>query len=166
MHSVEGMMFCKSNLTNQVPFYCRVFKDNKAELGKIDEIMGPINEVYFSVKTNDGVNASSFKSGETIFADPTTLKDLHIFLPKPAKGEKKPTARGGAAGRGGAGGRGGFGGSAGRGGSFGGRGGSFGGRGGSFGGNGGGRGGSFGGNSGGRGGSFGGRGGGSFRGRA
>eukprot|EP00388_Colpodella_angusta_P006249 GDKJ01018655.1.p1 GENE.GDKJ01018655.1~~GDKJ01018655.1.p1 ORF type:complete len:418 (+),score=109.10 GDKJ01018655.1:1-1254(+) len=128
MHSVPGtptLFFCKSTLTNQVPFYCRLFRENKTELGKVDEIMGPINEVYFSATPSEGINASSLKSGEVIYADPTSLKDLQIFLPRPAKSEKKPTSRGGATG-----GRGGAAGGRGRGGSAGGRGGRGGARGG------------------------------------
>ncbi|KAJ1971293.1 H/ACA snoRNP pseudouridylase subunit, partial [Dimargaris verticillata] len=139
---------------------------NKQQIGKVDEILGPMNQVYFTVKLQEGVVATSFKSNDEVYIAPDKLLPLERFLPKPAmpksKVQKKTGGRGGAA-RGGRGGRGG----GGRGGFGGGRGGSFGGgRGGGFGGGrgGGGRGGGFGG---GRGGSRG-RGGGDrggFRGR-
>ncbi|CDJ66681.1 nucleolar protein family a, putative, partial [Eimeria necatrix] len=38
-----------------------VFLSNKPEIGKVDEILGPINEMYFSVKLNEGIKASSIK---------------------------------------------------------------------------------------------------------
>ncbi|KAJ2790145.1 H/ACA snoRNP pseudouridylase subunit [Coemansia helicoidea] len=163
MHACEGEMVCRST-NEKVPYFnAPIFLENKTQIGKVDEILGPINDVYFTVKLQDGVVATSFKPADKVFIGADKLLPLERFLPKPkvAGGVKKrgAAAAGGRGGRGGA--RGGFGGGrGGRGGSFGGRGGSFGGRGGSsFGGRGGsfgGRGGSFGG----RGGGFGGRGGG------
>uniref|UniRef100_A0A0G4HFM4 H/ACA ribonucleoprotein complex subunit n=1 Tax=Chromera velia CCMP2878 TaxID=1169474 RepID=A0A0G4HFM4_9ALVE len=150
LHPCENEMVCKCTLDKQIPFYARVFKENKTQIGKIDEILGPINTPYFTVKTEQGVVATSFKPGDTVYGDPMQLMPLQKFLPKPAisKGPKKKGEAGGSGGRGG---RGGF-----RGG---GRGGGF-----SRGGGGGfSRGGGRGGGGGFRGG--GGRGGGGFRGR-
>ncbi|KAI8464643.1 MAG: Gar1/Naf1 RNA binding region-domain-containing protein [Monoraphidium minutum] len=166
-HPCEGEAVCK--LTNEkVPYFnAPIYLENKTQIGKVEEILGAINNVYFTVKMSEGVQASSYTSGDKFFIDPMKLLPMERFLPQ-AKGT--PARGGGRGGRGGGmrggrgggfgGGRGGFGG---RGGSFGGgRGGSFGGgRGGGFGGS---RGGSFGGGrGGGRGGSFGGRGGGRGR---
>src|SRR6266550_859645 len=56
VHAVEDEMFCSSVLTDRVPhFNAPVYLQNKSMIGKIDEILGPINEVYFSVKMNDGM---------------------------------------------------------------------------------------------------------------
>ena len=154
MHASEGDMFCK--LTNEkIPYFnAFVFNEQKAQLGKVDEILGPINEVYFTVKCQEGVVASSFKANDKVFIGSEKLLPLERFLPKP-KAAKAPKVKKavGAGGRGGA--RGGFGG---RGGARGGSRGGFGGRGGSRGGFGGAGRGGF---SGGRGGSRGG-----FRGRS
>jgi H/ACA ribonucleoprotein complex subunit 1 len=92
--------------------------------GKVEEILGPINEVYFTVKLDPGVNASSFKEDAKFFIDPMKLLPQSRFLPQPPapKGSKpRGGAGGGARGgfsRGGFGGRGGFqrGGAGGRGG--------------------------------------------------
>lgn len=120
--------------------------ENKTQIGKVDEILGPINEVYFTIKTEPGIVATSFKADDTVYISDDRLLPIERFLPKPktaVKGPKKPRggAAGGRGGRGGArGGRGGFGGrGGGRGGGFGGRGaprgrGGFGGRGGGRGG--------------------------------
>lgn len=145
-HPCEGEAVCK--LTNaMIPYFnAPIYLDNKTQVGKVEEVFGPINSVYFTIKMSDGVVATSYSAGDKFFIDPAKLLPLERFLPKP-KGAGTPRGRGG--GRGGrGGGRGGFGGRGG------GRGGGFGGRGGGFGGRGGGRGGGFGG----RGGGFGGRG--------
>ncbi|KAI7828507.1 Gar1/Naf1 RNA binding region-domain-containing protein [Kickxella alabastrina] len=139
MHACEGEMVCKST-SDKVPYFnAPIFLENKTQIGKVDEILGPINEVYFTVKLQDGVVADSFKASDRVFIAPDRLLPLERFLPKPksAGGVKK---RGGAApgGRGAA--RGGFGGRGGSRGGFGDRGGRGGARGG-FGGRGGGRGG-------------------------
>ncbi|KAL0142310.1 Gar1/Naf1 RNA binding region-domain-containing protein [Mucor lusitanicus] len=143
----EGEMVCKLN-NPKVPFFnAPIYLQDKTMIGKIDEILGPLNEIFFTVKMQDGQTANTFKK--------TTR-----FLPKPKVAGKasKPTGLQGkvekkqSTGFGGRGGRGGFGGGRARGGSRGGfGGGDRGGRGGFGGGRGGGRGG-FGGDRGGRGG--------------
>lgn len=150
------LVFKATHAAKKIPkFNAPVHFENKEEVGKIDEIFGPINEVMFTVKPAAGIVASSFKPGDKVFIGPDRLLPMQMFLdedkPKPAGG-----ARGG---RGGA--RGGRGGDRGRGrGSFrgGDRGGFRGGRGGGGGFRGGDRGGFRGGPRGGRG-SFRGRGG-------
>lgn len=162
-------MVCESVNVKVPQFNAIMYLENKTSVGKIDEVLGPINNVYFTIKPSEGIQATSFKSGDQFYIDAMKLMPLDRFLPKPvipgAAKVKKP-ARGGAGGRGG-GGRGGFGG---RGAPRGGRGGpsrgGFGARGGggSFGGRGGGGGGFRGGNSGSGGFSRGGGGGGRGRG--
>ncbi|KAJ5109232.1 hypothetical protein N7456_005907 [Penicillium angulare] len=174
MHACEGEMVCES-INPKIPYFnAPIYLENKTPIGKVDEVLGPINQVYFTIKPQDGIVATSFKPGDKVFIGGDKLLPLEKyvlklensstaqlymmltvylrFLPKPkAPPGAKPKRAGGA--RGGAPrGRGGFGGAP-RG-----RGGFGGGRGGSFGGRGGGRGGSFGGRGGGRG-SFGGSGG-------
>lgn len=139
--------------------------ENKSQIGKVDEILGPINEVYFTIKTEPGVVASSFKADDVVYIASDRVLPIERFLPKPKSlvkaTKKRGASRGGPGGaRGGPGGRGGRGGFGGRGG---GRGGGFGG------GRGGGRGGFGAGRGAPRGGGFGGgrgapRGRGSFRG--
>ncbi|OLN94279.1 H/ACA ribonucleoprotein complex subunit 1 [Colletotrichum chlorophyti] len=153
LHACEGEMVCES-INPKVPhFNAQIFLENKTAVGKVDEVLGPINQVYFTIKPSEGIQATSFKEGDKFYIGSEKLLPLEKFLPKPKPPPGAPKVK--RAGRGGAGGRGGFGGArggrGGRGGFGGGRGGGArGGRGGSgFGGRGGGRGG--GGFSGGRG---------------
>jgi len=138
LHPCISEMVYKSTNEKVPKFNSSVFLENKQEIGKVDEIFGPINESMFTVKPAAGVAAASFKPGDKVYIAPFQLLPMHMFLEENNKGGGKP-----AGGRGGSGGRGG-----GRG--FGGRGGGrgFGGRGGSGGRGGGGRGG-FGGRGGG-----------------
>ncbi|KAL1881369.1 hypothetical protein VTK73DRAFT_4376 [Phialemonium thermophilum] len=153
MHACEGEMVCES-INPKIPqFNAQIYLENKTSVGKIDEVLGPIQQVMFTIKPSEGIQATSFKSGDKFYISGDKLLPLERFLPKPkpppgtVSKVKKPSRGGSANGRGGfsrggrGGPRGGRGGPPrGRGG-FGGRGGS-GGRGGGFsrGGSGGGRG--------------------------
>ncbi|KAF7720746.1 H/ACA snoRNP pseudouridylase subunit [Apophysomyces ossiformis] len=162
VHACEGELVCKS-INTKIPYFnAPIYLENKTQIGKVDEILGPLNEVYFTVKPQEGMVATSFKLDDKVYIGTDKLLPLERFLPKPKAAGKagKPTGLqgkvekrgGGAGGRGGRGGRGGARGG-GRGGFGGGRGG---GRGGARGGS---RGGFGGGSRGGRGGFRGGRGG-------
>ncbi|KAJ5744341.1 H/ACA ribonucleoprotein complex subunit GAR1 [Penicillium manginii] len=154
MHSCENEIVCES-INPKIPYFnAPIYLENKTQIGKVDEVLGPINQVYFTIKTSEGIQSESFKTGDKVFIGGDKLLPLEKFLPKPKPppGAAKPKRAGGAPrGRGGfgggrgapRGGRGGF--SRGGGGGFSrGGGGGFGGRGGSgFGGRGGGRGGGF-----------------------
>ncbi|GES78046.1 DUF2183 domain-containing protein [Rhizophagus clarus] len=104
---------------------------NKNLIGKVDEILGPMNEVYFTVKLDSGIVATSFKPNDKVYIGEDRLLPLERFLPKPPAPKKvtkkKPAGpagrvrgRGGhqRGGRGGGRGVGSFRGGRGRGGSF------------------------------------------------
>ncbi|CDZ96217.1 gar1-domain-containing protein [Phaffia rhodozyma] len=120
MHSVESEMLCSNLLPTKVPYFnAPIYLENKTQIGKVDEILGPINEIFFTIKMNEGMVASSFKKDDKVYIGGDKLLPIERFLPKPkAAGGKveKRGGRGGArggrgapGGRGGAGGRGGFG---------------------------------------------------------
>ncbi|KAG0171968.1 H/ACA snoRNP pseudouridylase subunit [Apophysomyces sp. BC1034] len=172
VHACEGELVCKS-INTKIPYFnAPIYMENKTQIGKVDEILGPLNEVYFTVKPQEGMVATSFKAEDKVYIGTDKLLPLERFLPKPKVAGKagKPTGLQGKVEKrgGGAGGRGGFGGrgrGGPRGGGRGGFGGGFGGGRGGFGGDRGGFGGGRGGRGGGRGGSRGGFGGDSRGGR-
>ncbi|KAK4136229.1 Gar1-domain-containing protein, partial [Trichocladium antarcticum] len=160
VHACEGEMVIESTNTKIPHFNAPIYLENKTAIGKVDEVLGPINQLFFTIKPSEGIQATSFKYGDKFYIGGEKLLPLERFLPKPkpppgtVSKVKKPS-RGGAA-RGGRGGPGGFS----RGGRGGGRGGPGGSRGGFGGGGFGGGGGGFGGGRGGaRGGGRGGAGG-------
>ncbi|KAH8904593.1 Gar1-domain-containing protein [Coniochaeta sp. PMI_546] len=173
IHACEGEMVCES-INPKIPhFNAPIYLENKTSIGKVDEVLGPINQLFFTIKPSEGIQATSFKAGDKFYISGEKLLPLEKFLPKPKPppgSVSKVKKRGGGAGGRGAGG---FSGGRGRGaprggrGGFGDRGGRGGGRGGSggFSRGGGGRGGSGGFSRGGSSGGFGGgrgRGGGGF----
>lgn len=91
MHAVESQMLCTSSLQNQVPhFNAPIYLSSKdgsnsapIQIGKLDEILGPINNVYFSVTMLDGMPATSFKTGDKVFISSEKVLPLERFLPKP-----------------------------------------------------------------------------------
>ncbi|KAK6345124.1 H/ACA snoRNP pseudouridylase subunit [Orbilia javanica] len=134
VHASEGEMVCEST-NSKIPFFnAPIYLENKSAVGKVDEVLGPINQVYFTIKPQDGVVATSFKKGDKFYIGGDKLLPLDKFLPKPKPppGSAKPkgiSKRGAPGGRGG--GRGApRGGARGRGAPRGGRGGAPGGRGG------------------------------------
>jgi H/ACA ribonucleoprotein complex subunit 1 len=121
LHACEGEMVCKST-NEKIPYFnAPIYLSNKTQIGKVEEILGPLNEVYFSVKMQDGMVASSFKIDDKVYIASDKLLPLERFLPKPVvpKEKRQSSSRG----RGGAVSRGGRGGSFGRGGRGGSRGG-------------------------------------------
>lgn len=106
MHAAEGEMVCRLTHTMIPYFNAGVFLENKAKIGKVEEVFGPVTKVYFTVKVDSGVNATSFKAADKVFIGTDKLLPLTRFTNE-TKGGGRGGARGG--GRGGPPGRGGFG---------------------------------------------------------
>ncbi|KAF9954910.1 H/ACA snoRNP pseudouridylase subunit [Mortierella alpina] len=108
MHACEGEMVCKSTNVKIPYFNAPIYLENKSQIGKVDEILGPMNELYFTIKLQDGMVATSFKANDKVFIAPDKLLPLERFLPKPKVVGGKVAKRGGMqgmnAGRGGRGG--------------------------------------------------------------
>ncbi|KMT15627.1 hypothetical protein BVRB_3g056190 [Beta vulgaris subsp. vulgaris] len=117
VHACEGEAVTK--LTHEkIPYFnAPIYLQNKTQIGKVEEIFGPINESLFSVKMMEGIVATSYSPGDKFYIDPAKLLPLARFLPQP-KGAAgaRGGGRGFGGGRGGRGGRGGGGGFRGRGG--------------------------------------------------
>ncbi|KAI9446862.1 H/ACA ribonucleoprotein complex, subunit Gar1/Naf1 [Lactarius indigo] len=84
VHAVEDEMLCSSLMPDKVPYFnAPIYLQNKSVIGKVDEILGPINEVYFSVKMGEGMVAGSFKKGDKVYIAGDKLLPIERFLPKP-----------------------------------------------------------------------------------
>jgi H/ACA ribonucleoprotein complex subunit 1 len=83
VHACEGEMVCKS-INAKIPYFnAPIFLENKSQIGKVDEILGPLNEVYFTVKMQEGMIAKSFKADDKVFIGTDKLLPIERFLPKP-----------------------------------------------------------------------------------
>ncbi|EPS97369.1 hypothetical protein FOMPIDRAFT_1166697 [Fomitopsis schrenkii] len=104
LHAVEDEMLCQSLMPDKVPYFnAPIYLANKSVIGKVDEILGPINEVHFSIKMEQGMVASSFKKGDKVYIGGDKLLPIERFLPRPKIPGVTKRGRGG---RGGPGGRG------------------------------------------------------------
>ena len=98
LHPVESEMLCSLVSPQRIPYFnAPIYLSNKTQIGKIDEILGPINEVYFTVKMDAGMQAASFKKDDKVFIGGDKLLPIERFLPKPkvpgAKRESSPHLR-------------------------------------------------------------------------
>ncbi|OAL38824.1 H/ACA ribonucleoprotein complex subunit 1 [Fonsecaea nubica] len=83
IHATEGEMVCES-VNAKIPFFnAPIYLENKTTIGKVDEILGPINQVYFTIKPQEGIQATSFKKGDKFYIGGDKLLPLEKFLPKP-----------------------------------------------------------------------------------
>lgn len=93
-HACENEMVYKTVLPERVPYFnAPIFLENKGQIGRVEEIFGPLNEYRFSVKPVPGVVATSFKAGDKAFIDPGKLLPLERFLPKEVSGDQKKTTK-------------------------------------------------------------------------
>ncbi|KAL8167158.1 hypothetical protein V2J09_008657 [Rumex salicifolius] len=83
LHACEGEAITK--LTNEkIPYFnAGIYLQNKTKIGKVDEIFGPINESFFSIKMDEGIVATSYNAGDKFYIDPAKLLPLARFLPQP-----------------------------------------------------------------------------------
>lgn len=85
MHPCEGDMVCTRSQTQaKIPYFnAPIYLENKTQIGKVDEILGPMNQLFFTVKLQDGVLATSFKPKDKVYIAQDKLLPLDRFLPKP-----------------------------------------------------------------------------------
>jgi H/ACA ribonucleoprotein complex subunit 1 len=66
VHACEGEMVIEGILEKVPYFNAPIYLENKTQIGKVEEIMGPIHKYLFSVKTSEGVKADSFKKDDKV----------------------------------------------------------------------------------------------------
>ena len=52
----------------------------QTSIGKVDEILGPINQVYFTIKPQEGIQATSFKAGDKFYIGGDKLLPLEKWV--------------------------------------------------------------------------------------
>ncbi|GAB5360139.1 hypothetical protein AAMO2058_000601800 [Amorphochlora amoebiformis] len=104
VHPCESEMLCK--LTNEkIPYFnAPIYLKNKSKIGKVEEVLGRIDEVFFTVKMDPGMNCNTFKDDDKFYIDPMKLLPMSRFTnpKKPGGGGRGGRGRGrGGRGRGG-----------------------------------------------------------------
>ncbi|XP_009126242.1 putative H/ACA ribonucleoprotein complex subunit 1-like protein 1 [Brassica rapa] len=103
VHASEGDAVTKLCQEKIPHFNAPIYLQNKTQIGRVDEIFGPINESLFSVKMMEGIVATSYTEGDKFYINPLKLMPLAKFLPQP-KGQStggRGRGRGASRGRGG-----------------------------------------------------------------
>ncbi|KAM0064429.1 putative H/ACA ribonucleoprotein complex, subunit Gar1/Naf1 [Helianthus debilis subsp. tardiflorus] len=74
-----------TQLTNEkIPYFnAPIYLPNKTQIGKVDEIFGPINEYFFSVKMLERIIATSYAAGDKFYIDLAKPLPLALFLLQP-----------------------------------------------------------------------------------
>ncbi|CAL1528685.1 unnamed protein product, partial [Lymnaea stagnalis] len=81
-HTCEEDLVIKST-NDKIPYFnAPIYLQNKQQIGKVDEIFGPIKDFYFSVKLSDNMKAGSFEKSSKFYIDPAKLLPLARFLPQ------------------------------------------------------------------------------------
>ena len=73
-------MVCES-INPKIPYFnAPIFLENKTTIvGKVDEVLGPINQVYFTIKPQQGIQATSFKQGDKFYIGGDKLLPLEKY---------------------------------------------------------------------------------------
>lgn len=53
---------------------------SQTPIGKVDEVLGPINQVYFTIKPQEGIVATSFKPGDKVYIGGDKLLPLEKYV--------------------------------------------------------------------------------------
>eukprot|EP00793_Prasinoderma_coloniale_P001344 PRCOL_00005119-RA len=64
IHACEGESVCKMTNAKVPHFNAPIYLENKTQVGKVDEIFGPITDRYFTIKMSEGVVATSYSVGD------------------------------------------------------------------------------------------------------
>jgi H/ACA ribonucleoprotein complex subunit 1 len=95
-HDCESELVCRWKVADKVPYFnAGVYLENKRKIGKIDEILGKISDIFFTVKMDPGVLSKSFQKDDSVYIGTDKLLPLIRFTNPSA-----PSGRGGGRGAG------------------------------------------------------------------
>lgn len=84
--SCKNDLVVKSELKDLVPYFNgRIFLENREEIGKVDEILGPIHEYFYSVKLKEGITVHSFAPDTKFFINSEQTLPMSRFMPETEK---------------------------------------------------------------------------------
>ena len=65
---------------DKVPYFnAGVYLENKRKIGKVDEILGKVTQMYFTIKMDPGVVAKSFQPNDLVYIGTDKLLPLSRF---------------------------------------------------------------------------------------
>lgn len=61
-HACQDDLVLKVDLNEEVPYFnAPIYTEDKNQIGKIDEIFGPIKDYFVSVKLSENIKAKNFR---------------------------------------------------------------------------------------------------------
>lgn len=67
-HECESELVCRWTIDDKVPYFnAGIYLDNKRRIGKVDEILGKIHNIMFTIKMEPGVQSKSFQVNDLVF---------------------------------------------------------------------------------------------------
>ena len=80
VHECESELVCLWSLMDKVPYFnAGVYLENKRKIGKVDEILGKVTQMYFTIKMDPGVVAKSFQPNDLVYIGTDKLLPLSRF---------------------------------------------------------------------------------------
>lgn len=80
VHECESELVCRWTLSEKVPYFnAGAYLENKRRIGKVDEILGKIQDVYITIKMDPGVVSSSFQPDDVVYVGTDKLLPLARF---------------------------------------------------------------------------------------
>jgi H/ACA ribonucleoprotein complex subunit 1 len=80
VHECESELVCLWSLMDKVPYFnAGVYLENKRKIGKVDEILGKVTQMYITVKMDPGVLAKSFQKDDMVYIGTDKLLPLSRF---------------------------------------------------------------------------------------
>jgi H/ACA ribonucleoprotein complex subunit 1 len=80
MHDCEADLVCRWTLDDKVPYFnAGIYLQNKRRIGKVDEILGKVAEIFFTVKMDPGVLSKTFQPNDLVYVGTDKLLPLTRF---------------------------------------------------------------------------------------
>lgn len=80
LHDCEAELVCRLTLTDKVPYFnAGIYLENKRKIGKVDEILGKVSEIFFTVKMDAGILSKSFQPNDLVYIGTDKLLPLSRF---------------------------------------------------------------------------------------
>jgi H/ACA ribonucleoprotein complex subunit 1 len=87
MHDCEADLVCRWTLDGKVPYFnAGIYLENKRKIGKVDEILGKVAEIFFTVKMDPGVLSKTFQPNDLLYVGTDKLLPLTRFTNPGAPG--------------------------------------------------------------------------------
>eukprot|EP00529_Nitzschia_sp_RCC80_P027820 CAMPEP_0113514360 /NCGR_PEP_ID=MMETSP0014_2-20120614/40364_1 /TAXON_ID=2857 /ORGANISM="Nitzschia sp." /LENGTH=248 /DNA_ID=CAMNT_0000410845 /DNA_START=61 /DNA_END=806 /DNA_ORIENTATION=- /assembly_acc=CAM_ASM_000159 len=87
LHDCESELVCKWTVNDKVPYFnAGVYLENKRKIGKVDEILGKVAEIFFTIKMDPGIQSKSFQPNDLVYIGTDKLLPLTRFTNPGAPG--------------------------------------------------------------------------------